>query len=161
MPDPAITVRPATEMDLERLLAWSHDPVTPAATSSPATIAPETHRAWLAATLADPTRRRIWIGLEGRRPVGVIRVQLAPDGALDVAIALAPLERGQGRSRPLLDAGLEAAREAIPGRRFRAWIRSTNAASMALFRGAGFEPPPLRPGAPAGAPVDAVVLERD
>lgn len=161
MTDPAIAVRPATAADRDRLLAWANDPITRSVGFHTVPISAEEHRAWFSRVLADPSRRRIWIGHEGPREIGVVRVALTPDGALAVSIALDAATRGAGRSRPLLEAGLAAARAAFPGRRFRAWIQAANASSVALFRGAGFQPPSRRPTSPAGAPPDAIVLERD
>ena len=91
----------------------------------------------------------------------MVRVEPAGDGVGVVSIAVAAEARGGGRSRPLLEAGLDAARPANPGRRFRAWIRPDNVPSIRLFRDAGFTGPAVRPATPAGAPPDVVVLERD
>jgi RimJ/RimL family protein N-acetyltransferase len=156
-----LTVRPATADDEALLLAWANDPTARAAGFSPDPIRPDVHERWLARRLADPTVGRIWIGEESGRPVGMVRVEPAEDGLLVVSVSVAAEERGRGRSRPLLEAGLAAARPAEPGRRFRAWIRPSNAASVRLFRGAGFTRPAIRPVAPVGAPPDVVVLERD
>ncbi len=157
-----IAVRPAGPRDRDRLLAWANDPATRAASFRPAPIGRDEHRRWFAGRLADLASGRIWIGRRGGRLVGVVRVDLAVDGTLVVGIGLDPRERGMGRSGPLLEAGLMAARAAFPGARFRAWIRPGNAVSLALFRGAGFEPPAVRPSpAPPGAPSGVIVLERD
>ena len=156
-----VTVRPATADDEALLLDWASDPVARAAGFSPDPIPPDAHHRWLARRLADPTVGRIWIGEEAGRPVGMVRVEPADDGLLVVSVSVAAAERGSGRSRPQLEAGLAAARAAEPGRRFRAWIRPSNVASVRLFGGAGFSRPAARPVAPVGAPPDVVVLERD
>jgi UDP-2,4-diacetamido-2,4,6-trideoxy-beta-L-altropyranose hydrolase len=157
-----VTVRPAIAGDEALLLAWANDPVARAAGFQTDPIPAETHHRWLAARLVDPGTSRIWIGLDGGRPIGVVRVDLAADGALVVSITLDPAERGRARSRPLLEEGLEAARTAYPGSRFRAWIRPDNRASVALFASAGFEPPAAQPAIrPMSAASDALVLERD
>jgi RimJ/RimL family protein N-acetyltransferase len=161
MTDSAVAVRRATAADADRLLAWANDPVIRSAGFQTEPISAEEHAAWFGHVLADPTERRTWIGHDGSGDIGVFRVALTPDGALEIGIALAAGARGTRRARPLLDAGLVAAREAFPGRRFRAWVRATNAPSLALFRAAGFEPSASRPTGPPGAPPDAIVLERD
>jgi RimJ/RimL family protein N-acetyltransferase len=162
-PDPdRVVVRPVGPRDRDRLLAWANDPETRSASFSGDQIASDEHRRWLARRLSDPAAGRIWVGRSHGRLIGVVRVDRASDGSLVVGVALDRGERGKGRSRPLLEAGLAAARAAFPGARFRAWIRPENAVSLALFSGAGFEPRVARPSpAPRGAPPDVVVLERD
>jgi UDP-2,4-diacetamido-2,4,6-trideoxy-beta-L-altropyranose hydrolase len=156
-----VRVRPAGPGDRDRLLAWATDPVARAAGFHVEPISADEHERWFARQLADPARGRIWIGVVGERPVGVVRVDRLPDGVLVVSITLAPDERGKGQSGPLLEAGLAAARRAFPGAPFRAWIRAGNAASMALFDRAGFRTPTRPPERTAGAPGKFIVVERD
>lgn len=156
-----IKVRPAEPGDEERVIDWANDPAARAAGFAPEPILPDVHHAWFARRLADPGLGRIWIGLDDGRPIGVVRVEPAVDGPFVVSIALDPAERGHGRSGPLLDAGLAAARSVRPGATFRAWIRADNGPSRALFERAGFRPPAVRPTVPSGAGPDAIVVERD
>ena len=157
-------VRPASPDDEALILAWANDPAARAAGFQAEPIEPDIHHRWFSKRLARPAAGRIWIGLDDgdERPIGVVRAEMAGDGALVVSITLDPAERGLGTSRPLLEAGLAAARTAFPGKQFRAWIRPDNRPSLALFRGAGFVPPQRSPTvAPAGADPDAVILELD
>jgi len=156
-----IALRPAVAADEGLLLAWANDPVARAAGFQPEPISADTHHRWFMQRLAEPASSRIWIGHENDTPIGVVRVELAPDGTLVVSISLDPARRGLGKSRPLLEAGLAAARAAFPRARFRAWIRRDNRPSVALFEGAGFEAPVNPPADPPGAAPNAVVLERD
>jgi RimJ/RimL family protein N-acetyltransferase len=157
-----LTVRAATPADRDRILDWANDPVARAAGFHQRRIEPDEHQRWFDARLAHPATGRIWIGLLDATSIGIVRFEQAPDGPFVVGIALDPAARGKRLSRPLLDAGLTAAREAFPHARFRAWIRADNAPSLALFRGVGFVSPARPPTAvPAGAPGDVVVLERD
>ena len=151
-------VRSAVRADEDLVLAWANDAAARAASFQTESISRETHHRWFAERMADPHSSRIWIGLDGKRPIGVVRVDPADDGVHVVSITLDPAVRGRGRSRPLLEAGLEAARAAVSASRFRAWIRDENRASIALFTGAGFEPPPREP---ADMPPGWIVLERD
>ena len=162
-----MNVRPAAVGDRDRLLEWANDPVARAAGFRLEPIPADSHARWFARMLAEPAMGRIWIGIVARRPMGVVRVDRAADGVLLVSIAVAPEDRGKGHSGALLQAGLRAARRAFPGAPFRAWIRRSNAASIALFTRAGFQapttPPALPPGAadPLGAADEFIVLERD
>ncbi len=136
-----ITVRRATPDDAERLLAWANDAVTRAAGFHPSPIDAATHERWLGERLASPLSR-LFIGLDGDRPVGQLRLEADPDaeGRVEVGIAVAPDARGRGVGRALLEAGLTAGMDDpdLPVAIFVARIRSDNAVSLALFGGAGF-----------------------
>lgn len=130
-----LSVRPAHEGDVALLLAWRNDPVTRAASLDSGVVSEQSHRTWFSSVLADPTRR-ILIGMSDDRPIGMVRFDTREDG-IEVSINLSPDARGQGASRPLLDAGV-AELDAPPGTTLLASIRESNTASLRLFHGAGF-----------------------
>lgn len=134
-----ITVRPATLADADLLLGWANDPITRAAGFHRDAISPETHARWLRERLDSPAGR-LYVGMEGERPVGQVRLDGDPDGRVEIGIAVAPSERGRGIGHDLLRAGLTAgiADPALEAALFVARIRPENAASIALFTGAGF-----------------------
>jgi RimJ/RimL family protein N-acetyltransferase len=139
MPSERITLRPASEMDESLLLTWANDPVTRAAGFAPDPIAPDEHRLWLAARIRS-TSSRLLIGMLGDTPIGQIRLDPEPGGRVEVGIAIAPQARGQGIGRRLLQAAMDEARAdaSLGATAFTARIRPENAASIALFSGAGF-----------------------
>jgi len=143
--------------DAGRLLAWANDPVTRAAGYHPAPIHQATHARWLAERLASPSSR-MFIGMEGDRPVGQVRLDAEADGRLEVGISVAPEARGRGVGHAMLEAALAAARADpdLPVMAFVARIRPDNAPSLALFAGAGFRPAGV--GEVAGVP--CLVYER-
>ena len=132
-------MRPATEEDADLLLAWANDPVTRAAGSHPSPIDPASHRRWLADHLAS-TASRLLVGLDDDRPIGQVRLDADDEGRVEVGIAVAAETRGRGIGRALLAAGLAAglADPDLAVEVFVARIRPDNAASIALFMGAGF-----------------------
>jgi RimJ/RimL family protein N-acetyltransferase len=131
-------LRRATESDADLLLAWSNDPATRLASFHPSPIERTGHLQWLAARLASPTTG-FWIGEAGGRPIGQIRVEVVADRVGEISIATAPEARGVGFGRALLRAGIEEARRALPVASLLARVRPDNAASIALFVGAGFK----------------------
>jgi RimJ/RimL family protein N-acetyltransferase len=152
-----ITVRRASADDAERLLAWANDPATRAAGFHPSPIDAATHGRWLDGRLASAASR-VLIGLEDGLPVGQVRLEAGADRRVEVGISVAPDARGRGVGRALLKAGL-AAGLADPDLQievFVARIRPDNAASLALFGGAGFRLSGM--GEVAGVP--CVVYER-
>lgn len=134
-----ITVRRASADDAERLLAWANDPATRAAGSHPWPIDAATHQRWLEERLASPSSR-LYIGLDGDRPVGQVRLEADTEDRVEVGISVAPQARGRGVGRALLEAGLAAglADPDLDVEAFVARIRADNAASISLFSSAGF-----------------------
>jgi RimJ/RimL family protein N-acetyltransferase len=134
-----IALRPATTDDESMLLGWANDPTTRAAGFSPAEIGPDEHHHWLASVLGSPADRLL-IGMRAKEPVGQVRLDRDDAGRVEVGISVAPEVRGQGIGRALLAAALEAGRDddELAATGFVARIRPENAASIALFEGAGF-----------------------
>lgn len=134
-----LVLRPATMDDAELLLRWANEPGTRAAGFHPGLIDEPTHRRWLADRLGSPATR-VFVGLVDGRAVGQLRLDRDDDGPVEISIAIAPLERGRGVGRQLLAAGIAAGRadSTLRAQGFRARVRPDNAASLALFRGAGF-----------------------
>ena len=138
-PHPDVTVRPAVTRDGDLLLAWANDPATRAQSFQPDLIDAATHERWLANRVASASSRLL-IGLEGSTPIGQVRFDRSPDGAVEVGISVAAQARNRGLGSGLLAAGLAAARldGSLGVRTFVARIRLDNDVSAALFRGAGF-----------------------
>lgn len=65
-----VALRPLTEEDRDRVLAWRNSPEVSAYMYTDAVIAPADHARWLTAALADP-RRRYWIIEMDGAPVGL------------------------------------------------------------------------------------------
>ena len=129
------------------LLDWANDPVTRAASRRHELIAAAGHRRWLERRLATPNDDRIWIGESAGTPIGVVRFERRGHDAVEVSITVAPEARGRGLGRPLLEAGVAAAREAFGPVTILADILPGNEASRRLFAGAGFERVTLEPSA--------------
>ena len=133
-----MSIRPASPADEGLLLAWANDPEARHGSGDRPEIQPTAHATWFSARLSDRSNYRIWIGEVGGVPVGVVRFERRDDRDVEVSITVAPEARGRGFARPLLRAGLEAAREAFDRPRFVARVRPDNDRSLALFERAGF-----------------------
>lgn len=132
------TVRRATLRDGPLLLAWRNDPDTRAASISTEAVSPETHAAWLAASLQD-TRRFLLIAEVADEPVGMVRFDaLAVPGTWTVSINLAAGARGRGLAAPVLRAGWHWLEATVPVGQVAATIRATNTASIKAFERAGY-----------------------
>ena len=75
----AVALRPLTEDDRDRVLAWRNSPEVSAYMYTDAGIAPEAHARWLTAALADP-RRRYWIIEMDGAPVGLANLYDIDEG---------------------------------------------------------------------------------
>jgi spore coat polysaccharide biosynthesis predicted glycosyltransferase SpsG/RimJ/RimL family protein N-acetyltransferase len=140
-----LSVRLATEADADALLRWRDDPVTRAASRDTGEVGAEQHRAWLAATLADPGRHLLLAADDGG-DVGTLRWDRREDGEWEVSVTVAPERRGLSLGAPLLQAGEGwlAAHEPATHTMLAA-VHVDNAASLRLFDTAGYLPD-LSPG---------------
>jgi RimJ/RimL family protein N-acetyltransferase len=150
-----VALRPATAEDEAMLLAWANDPGTRAASRSHKPIPPADHHRWLERRLTTPDDARIWIGETDGLPIGVVRFERRGPDRVEVSITVGPDARGRGLARPLLEAGVVAARAVFGGVTILADVLPGNDASMRLFHAAGFKPLPVD----AGPTPDLIRLE--
>lgn len=107
--------------------------------------------------LAETAGARVAVLRSGREPWAYCVSMLAADEVQVLNLAVHPGRRGLGLGRLLLATVLDAARR--QGAR-TAWleVRPSNAAALALYRGAGFEQRGLRRGYYESPREDALVL---
>jgi RimJ/RimL family protein N-acetyltransferase len=125
-------IREATESDSGLLLAWRNDPETRAWSRTTDPVAPADHSEWLARALDDPGRRLL-IAEYDHEPVGTVRLD-RDDDHWEISITVAPEARGRGLAVPVL----LAAERSIDRTTIRACVNRDNAASIAVFRRAGY-----------------------
>ncbi|WP_448641023.1 GNAT family N-acetyltransferase [Geodermatophilus sp. URMC 63] len=143
-------VTPARPADSGLLLSWRNDPVTRARSITTAPVRPSDHAAWFSAVLADPDRHLLLVGSGGQR-VGTVRFDRVDAGTWEVSLTLAPESRGRGLSGTVLACGEEhLLAHGGGGARLAARVRQDNAASLALFRRAGYGPADARTRASGG-----------
>ena len=131
-----LRLRPATLEDGPRLLEWRMDPVARGASFDTGLIAHDAHVAWLREQLASQ-EARIWIGMLGDVPVGVVRFRLEGDRAT-MSVTVAADRRSAGIGRRLISLGSAQLAASTNVSHIDAWIRRENTASEAAFTHAGF-----------------------
>jgi len=134
-----ISLRLVTEGDARQIWLWANDPDAREASFSHARIPWEEHLEWYQRRLRDPLTTMYIVMDAAGTPVGVVRFQggNTPDGAI-VSLTIAREYRGLGfGSRALRLATLKASREKGT-RRFIAFVRAGNGASLRTFMKAGF-----------------------
>lgn len=137
MPTPTggLSLRPARAGDAALYFGWVNDPAVRASAFDSAPVAWEGHLRWFAGRLASPASLLFVMEAQGL-PAGQVRFDVE-DGTASIDYTLDPLVRGRGWASHLLRAGMEeAARARVRG--FRAEVRETNGASLAVFRRLGF-----------------------
>lgn len=136
-----LDIRRATAGDCDRLHAWRNHPRIRSVSHQAGEITLESHRVWFARALADPDRL-LYVGEQGRTPVGVVRFDRSGSDA-EVSIYLAPDRIGTGIGPVLLFCGELALRAAWPDLKgVTASVRPGNAASERLFERCGYVPAP-------------------
>ena len=133
-----VRLRPACPSDARRLWIWANDSETRRASFNPGRIPWAEHVEWLRSRLASKSIR-IYLGVgPGGRAVGQVRFEVDRPGRAVVSIVVAPAARGKGIGKLLLAQGLPRAAKDLRVRTVRAYVKSGNPASLALFRTGGF-----------------------
>ncbi len=130
-----LELRKVTDEDAKLIHEWVNDPGVRAVSFRPEPISWETHERWFADRLAAVCLWFIAQDATGR-PIGQIRFDRDGDEAT-VSIALSPLQRGRGYGAALVRRGTLRAVEAGV-RVVHAFAKPDNAASIAVFRTAGY-----------------------
>lgn len=133
-----VTLRPIAFDDSEDLLAWRNDPLTRANSRSTDAVTQEEHAAWLSRVLDDPNRR-VWIAVEDGESVGTTSAMRHEDGAVEIAVTVAPAARGRRLAAELIAAAVGEAAGLWPDAPIRAEIKPDNEASRKAFEACGFE----------------------
>ena len=134
---PALRLREAHEGDRDAMHRWRNDPSVRTVSRSDEAIAPEGHRRWFAAAMADDERDLLIAERDGE-PAGVVRFDRA-DATAEISIYLVPGRQGRGEGTALLAASERWLKENRPGVRLvTATVRPENRASLALFRRCGY-----------------------
>lgn len=132
-----VSLRPATLDDEDLMLAWQQFPGARRFARNVDAPDRETHTAWIRDTLDNPESMLNVIECNGA--VGVLRLDRRPYRG-DLAAFEVSLLIKQDRYRGGIGkAALALARRLVPGAILLAEIHPDNAASIALFRGSGYE----------------------
>ena len=134
-----LRIRPARPDDVRLLWEWANDPVVREASFSPEFIRWEDHVVWFSKKLQD---RRCFIFVaedHDGKSVGQVRFDSTTLGDFDVGISVAKANRGHGLASSLIKRGVEAVCSEVGERRFNAFVRPHNQASIKAFERAGFK----------------------
>jgi len=136
----SLTIVKATIGHSKDIWSWRNDHVTRSMFKSSDLVAWVDHAKWFESALVNPNRF-IYVALMNGRPVGMVRfdaISLA-EGKFETSINVAPAERRLGIGRKLLTGSIAALKnEASSVKEIVAQVKSTNPASNALFKSAGF-----------------------
>lgn len=130
----AVGLRLATAADSALMLEWQRNDQTRRHARNPRPPAADEHERWMRRYLGDVGGVLTVIVHDGE-PAGVLRFD-ATTGGLEVSILVAPERYRKG----IGGAVLSLARELFPDVDLFAEVLPANAASQALFRGAGYRP---------------------
>jgi len=134
---PPLAIREAREADSRLLWEWANDLVVRSLSFSPEPIPFETHVSWFAQKLSDPDVR-LYIGLGADdEPIGQVRFDI-DDAAATLSISVAGASRGRGYGAKLVDEAVRRLFQTSAVELVEAFVKPDNAASLAVFRKAGF-----------------------
>lgn len=134
-----LSLRAATELDTERLLAWRNDATVRAASRSTHRVTEPEHSHWLAEVLADPDRHLLVAELEAEA-IGQVRFDRTRGFVYEISVSVASVRRGAGIGSELVRVGCRWLWDRTNATEVEAWVRSDNEASRSAFESAGFVP---------------------
>lgn len=130
-----VRLRPVNEGDLDILLQWQSEPGTRHFARDPRVPDYAEHSAWFLARLDDPGC--VFHVIEvAEAPAGFVRLDFRPETeSYEVSVVVGRAFRGRG----IASTALGMIRRMLPWAELHAWIQPENAASISLFRKAGYE----------------------
>jgi UDP-2,4-diacetamido-2,4,6-trideoxy-beta-L-altropyranose hydrolase len=129
----ATNLRPANDDDVGHFFTWANDPLVRGNAHNSATIPWNTHQVWFANKMRSADCLMYVLEAEGL-PVGQIRFERVGNEAL-IDYSLDTIVRGRDWGHILISLGIE---RTWPALRLRAEVKTSNTASMAVFRRMGF-----------------------
>jgi len=132
-------LRRAVREDARLLWRWANDRGTRAASYSSLPIPWGDHVRWFESKLSDRSRVRLYVAEDGKgTPLGQIRLERRGPGRAEVSLALGARWRGRGLGAGLLESGFRRGIRDLKLRSVFGWVKEVNAASLSVFRRAGF-----------------------
>lgn len=129
-----LSLREAHDADMSLLFNWRNHPANRSVSRESSELDLEAHRQWFARALGDP-KRKLFVGMIGERPVGVIRFDFSSGTRAEVSLYLDPDLHGIGLGPHLLLAGEKASGATTVD----AVVLGDNRPSQTLFERCGYE----------------------
>lgn len=134
--------RPARPADAQLYFDWTNDPDTRRQSFNSNPISLETHAAWFARKLADPSALLLVFENEAGEAVGQVRFERIPVADLSdeiiIGVSVDVKQRGKGLASQLIDQGCAVCRQQWGAVAIHAHIKPDNQASVRSFERAGF-----------------------
>ena len=132
-----VVLRPATDFDMEQVLAWRNDPFILSRSSGQRAVMPDEHATWFAASLAS-VDRRIYIVMVEAVAAGLVRFDRS--GPFQCVISAYLIEKyvGRGLGVEAITLGCELIGKEWPVTEVLAHVRMDNPGGAAGFCKAGF-----------------------
>jgi UDP-2,4-diacetamido-2,4,6-trideoxy-beta-L-altropyranose hydrolase len=130
-------VRPAGAADERQLLVWANDPVVRRNAFSTDPISAETHHRWFHGRLANSSSRLFIVESSDGVALGQVRFDL-DEGNWRIDYSLAPMLRGRGLGRRLLEAALSTLASECAGHTVVGEVKMVNLPSRRVFESLGF-----------------------
>ena len=132
-----VKLRPAEHSDCSLLWQWGNDPLTRHASFSTEPISWDQHVRWFLSTLAEPDALLYVATNEQGIPLGQVRCQCSETRAV-LSISLGAEFRGKGYGNRILTLVTEEVFQKSGVSAIDAYVKPDNAASIRLFKSAGF-----------------------
>ena len=135
-----LRARQAKLNDESLLLEWANDPTCRRNSFSPERITEEDHEKWFHEHLSDLDGCRLYIvETTDGMPLGQVRFERKEERAWEVHYSLAPVFRGRGLGRVLLEAALQKLRADVGEALIFGRVKDGNHPSRKIFESLGFK----------------------
>lgn len=134
-----LALRPARSSDSDVILTWANDPVTRSNAFTTRQISLTEHRSWYARRLSSSDVVFLLAETPSGIPVGHVRFERQHDGSWEISYLVAPLFRGRGIARPMLDMAIRKLRLDPERGLVTGYVKPANRASVRVFEALGFQ----------------------
>lgn len=134
-----LSVRKATEKDIDDLFEWANDPITRKNSYNQEKIDYDSHVKWVVNKLSDSDCLFLIFENIKSQKIGFVRFDRDEQKNWVISINIAPSQRGKGYSVELLRRAIRYFTNKRGYELIKAYIKKINAASIKAFERAGFE----------------------
>lgn len=133
-----LVLRKAQSGDIDLVLSWANDPETRRHAFNTRPISRDEHSVWFERRINSPEVKFFIAETPNGIPAGQVRFECQADNAWEISYLIAPVFRGRGLARPMLETAVRTLFEDAEIKVVSGYVKPENVASVRVFEGLGF-----------------------